>query len=65
MEEKGLHGQELEVVNSSEYLGRLKLAKDIISLGFLHCNIKQCTKQVKAATFIIMVRLVLDYVSTV
>ena len=35
------------------------------SLGFLRRNFKQCTKDVKAATYTTMVRPVLDYASTV
>ena len=73
-----LHGQELEVVDSSKYLG-VKVTNDLTwsshiadvagkanrSLGFLRRNFKQCTKDVKAATYTTMVRPVLDYASTV
>ena len=73
-----LHGQELEVVDSSKYLG-VKVTNDLTwsshiadvagkanrSLGFLRRNFKQCTKDVKAATYTTMVRPVLDYPSTV
>ena len=73
-----LHGQELEVVDSSKYLG-VKVTNDLTwssyladvagkanrSLGFLCRNFKQCTKDVKAARYTTMVRPVLDYASTV
>ena len=63
-----LHGQELEVVDSSKYLG-VKVTNDLTwsshiadvaskanrSLGFLRRNFKQCTKDVKAATYTTMV----------
>ena len=73
-----LHGQNLEVVDSSKYLG-VKVTSDLTgsshiadvagkanrSLGFLRRNFKQCTKEVKAATYTTMVRPVLDYASSV
>ena len=73
-----LHGQKLEVVDSSKYLG-VKVTSDLTwsshiadvagkanrSLGFLRRNFKQCTKEVKAATYSTMVRPVLDYASSV
>ena len=66
------------MVDSSKYLG-VKVTNDLIwsshiadvagkanrSLGFLRRNFKQCTKDVKAATYTTMVRPVLDYASTV
>ena len=65
-------------VDSSKYLG-VKVTSELTwsshisniagkanrSLGFLRCNFKQCTKEVKAATFFTMVRPVLDYASSV
>ena len=73
-----LHGQKLEVVDSSKYLG-VKVTSDLTwsshiadvagkanrSLGFLRRIFKQCTKEVKAATYSTMVRPVLDYASSV
>ena len=73
-----LHGQELEVVDSSKYLG-VKVTNDLTwsshiadvagranrSLGLLRHNLKQCTKDVKAATYTTMVRPVLDHASIV
>ena len=67
-----LHGQKLEVVDSSIYLG-VKVTsyltwsshiadvggKDNRSLGFLRRNSKQCTKKVKAATYTTMSMLLL------
>ena len=73
-----LYGQKLEVVDSSKYLG-VKVTSGLTwsshiadvagkanrSIGFLRRNFKQCTKEVKAATYSTMVRPVLDYASSV
>ena len=68
----------LEVTDASKYLG-VKVMEDLTwsrhisevagkanrTLGFLRRNFRQCTKEVKAATYSTMVRPVLDYASTV
>ena len=73
-----LHSQVLEVTDASKYLG-VKVTDDLTwskhisevagkanrTLGFLRRNVKQCTKEVKTATYTTMVRPVLDYASTV
>ena len=73
-----LHGQQLEVVDSSKYLG-VKVTSDLSwsshiadvagkanrTVGFLRRNFKQCTKEVKAATYSTMVRPVLECSATV
>ena len=73
-----LHGQELEVVEVSKYL-RAKVTSDLTwsghianvagkanrSIRFLRHNFKNCTNDVKTATYTTMVRPVLDYASTV
>ena len=73
-----LHSQVLEVTDASKYLG-VKVTDDLTwskhisevagkanqTLGFLRRNFKQCTKEVKTATYTTMVRPVLDYASTV
>ncbi|MEW8547040.1 MAG: reverse transcriptase domain-containing protein, partial [Candidatus Thiodiazotropha sp.] len=73
-----LHGQKLEVVECSKYLGatvtdNLSWSKHISdtagkanrSLGFLRRNFRQCSRQVKAATYTTVVRPVLEYASPV
>ena len=73
-----LHSHVFEVTDASKYLG-VKVTDDLtwskhISevagkanriLGFLRRNFKQCTKEVKTATYTTMVRPVLDYAFTV
>ena len=73
-----LHNQVLEVTDASKYLG-VNVSDDLTfsrhisevagkanrTLGFLGRNFKQCTKEVKTATYTTMVRPVLDYASTV
>lgn len=73
-----LHGQTLEVVDGSKYLG-VTITSDLSwtrhcenvvgkgnrSLGFLRRNFKDCTPKVKAATYTTMVRPALEYASTV
>ena len=73
-----LHSQVLEVTDASKYLG-VKVSDDLTwsrhisevagkvnqTLGFLRRNFKQCTKEVKTATYTTMVRPVPDYSSTV
>ena len=73
------HSQVLEVPDASKYLG-VKVSNDLTwsrqisevarkanrTLGFLRRNFKQCTKEVKTATYYTtMVRPVLDYASIV
>ena len=73
-----LHGQTLEVVDGSTYLGVtvtdnlswFKRVSDTAgktqrSLGFLWMNFKHCSRQVKAATYTSVVRPVLEYASPV
>ena len=73
-----LHGQTLETVNSSKYLG-VKInnsltwsehvanisAKGKQKVGFLGRNFKECTPKTKATTYTTMVRPALDYAATV
>ncbi len=73
-----LHGQMLEVVDDSKYLG-VTISSDLSwtrhcenvggkgnrSLGFLRRNFKDCTPKVKAALYTTMVRPALEYASTV
>ena len=73
-----LHNQVLEVTDASKYLG-VKVTDDLTwsshitevagkanrTLGFLRRNFKECTREVKTATYTTMVRPVLDYASTV
>ena len=73
-----LHGQTLEIADSSNYLG--VTISDVLSwdrhiyqvagkgnktLGFLRCNFKDCTIPVKKATYTDMVRPALEFASTV
>lgn len=73
-----LHGQNLETTASSKYLGvaiteDLSWKKHIEStinkgnraVGFLRRNFRECTTDVKAATYKTMVRPVVEYASTV
>ncbi len=73
-----LHGQTLETTPSSKYLGvtineDLSWSKHINqtvnkgnrTVGFLRRNLRECTTNVKAATYKTMVRPVLEYASTV
>ena len=73
-----LHGQTLETTPSSKYLGvtineNLSWKKHIDqtvnkgnrTVGFLRRNLRECTTDVKAATYKTMVRPVLEYASTV
>ena len=73
-----LHGQTLDVVDGSKYLGvtvtdNLSWSKHVsdtaskahCSLGFLRRNFKHCSRQVKAATYTSVVRPVLEYAAPV
>ena len=73
-----LHGQTLEVVDGSKYLGvtvtdNLSWSRHVSetagkaqrSLGFLRRNFKHCSRQVKSATYTSVVRPVLEYASPV
>ena len=73
-----LHGQTIEVVGGSKYLGvtvtyNLTWSKHVSaiagkarrSLGFLWRNFKHCFRQVKAATYTTVVRPVMGYAATV
>ena len=73
-----LHNQTLEMTKESKYLGvtitdnltwstHIKniAAKGNSTVGFLRRNFKECTTNVKAATYTTMVRPVLEYASTV
>ena len=73
-----IHGHTLEVVDSSKYLGvtigeNLAWKKHIDNtvnkanrnLGFIRRNLGDCTAAVKAAAYSMLVRLVLEYSSTV
>ena len=73
-----LHGQTLETVEESKYLGvtisdnltwtrhtENVTGKGNKTLGFLRRNFKDCTTQVKAATYTTMVRPTLEYATTV
>ena len=73
-----LHGQTLEVVDGSKYLGvtvtdNLSWSKHVSaiagkahrSLGFLRRNFKHCSRQVKAATYTTVVRPVMEYAAPV
>ena len=73
-----LHGQTLETVEESKYLG-VTISNNLTwirhtenvtgkgnkTLGFLRRNFKDCTTQVKAATYTTMVRPTLEYATTV
>ena len=73
-----LHGHILEVVDASKYLG-VTLTEDLSwdkhiqntvskgnrTVGFLRRNLRDCTPPVKASTFKIMVRPILEYASPV
>ena len=73
-----LHGQVLEVTNSSKYLG-VTLSDDLSwdkhvdattskankTLGFIRRNLGNCTKQVKSTAYTAMVRPTLEYSSPV
>ena len=73
-----LHGQELQSVEHSKYLG-VTLSNDLSwnkhiqdvaakgnrTLGFVKRNLKECTPKVKAASYGSLVRPVLEYASTV
>jgi hypothetical protein len=73
-----LHGQTLEAVSSAKYLG-VSMAKDLSwtkhvemvaakgnrTVGFLRRNLKDCTTEVRKATYTTMVRPTLEYASTV
>ena len=73
-----LHGQTLETVEESKYLG-VTISNNLTwtthtenvtgkgnkTLGFLRRNFKDCTSQVKAATYTTMVRPTLEYATTV
>ena len=73
-----LHGQTLEIADSSEYLG-VTISDDLSwdrhiyqvagkenkTLGFLRRIFKDCTIPVKKATYTAMVRLAMEYASTV
>ena len=73
-----LHGQTLAVEEASKYLGvtltnnlswnkhvENVAAKGNRTLGFIKRNLRECTKQVKAASYTTLVRPVLEYSSTV
>ena len=73
-----LHGQTLDVVDGSKYLGvtvtdNLSWSKHVSDkagkahrfLGFLRRNFKHCSRQVKAATYTSVVRPVLEYAAPV
>ena len=73
-----LHGQTLESVKSSKYLGvtindQLNwtehvdniAAKGKMKVGFLRRNFKECTQITKAATYTTIVRPSLDYASSI
>ena len=73
-----LHGQTLETVAASKYLGvtisnnltwtrhtENVIGKGNRTLGFLRRNFRDCTTQVKAATYTTMVRPTLEYATTV
>ena len=73
-----LHGQTLETVEESKYLGvtisdnltwtrhtENVTGKGNKTLGFLRRNFKDCTTQVKSATYTTMVRPTLEYATTV
>ena len=73
-----LHGQTLDVVDGSKYLGvtvtdNVSWSKHVSdtagkahrSLGFLRRNFKHCSRQVKAATYTSVVRPVLEYAAPV
>ena len=73
-----LHGQTLETVNSSKYLGvtinnSLTWSEHVANIsakgkqkvGFLGRNFKECTPKTKATTYTTMVRPALDYAATV
>ncbi|KAL8609731.1 hypothetical protein ACOMHN_042770 [Nucella lapillus] len=73
-----LHEQTLEAVSSAKYLG-VSMAKDLTwtkhvemvaakgnrTVGFLRRNLKDCTTEVRKATYTTMVRPTLEYASTV
>ena len=73
-----VHGQTLETVEESKYLG-VTISNNLTwtrhtenvtgkgnkTLCFLRRNFKDCTTQVKAATYTTMVRLTLEYATTV
>ncbi|KAL8610129.1 hypothetical protein ACOMHN_024595 [Nucella lapillus] len=73
-----LHEQTLEAVSSAKYLG-VSMAKDLSwtkhvelvaakgnrTVGFLRRNLKDCTTEVRKATYTTMVRPTLEYASTV
>ena len=73
-----LHGHTLEVVDASKYLG-VALTDDLSwaqhiqntvgmanrTIGFLHRNLRDCTRPVKDLTYKTMVRPILEYSSTV
>ena len=73
-----LHGQTLAVEEASKYLGvtltsnlswnkhvENVAAKGNRTLGFVKCNLRECTKPVKAASYTTLVRPVLEYASTI
>ena len=73
-----LHGQTLDGVDGSKYLGvtvtdNLSWSKHVsdtagkahCSLGFLRRNFKHCSRQVEAATYTSVVRSVLEYAAPV
>ncbi|KAL8570711.1 hypothetical protein ACOMHN_039146 [Nucella lapillus] len=73
-----LHEQTLEAVSSAKYLG-VSMTKDLSwtkhvemvaakgnrTVGFLRRNLKDCTTEVRKATYMTMVRPTLEYASTV
>ena len=73
-----LHGHTLEVVDASKYLG-VTLTENLLwdkhiqntvskgnrTVGFLRRNLRDCTPPVKASTYKIMVRPILEYASPV